>query len=307
MDVPTGKIERDIAPGEPSFIRRLPPGVEYTLIKTVFFDLPTALPTVLWAARSDKNPLLRAFNDRTVRAVDRELRRAENAQTNRDDVAGIRLELVRLCLQELSSPWSPHPGRWISVTVVSPESFAAAYRPSGPPVQHLRITVHSIEPPQSGKKRAAATTPVVLEERFVASQPAAWNPSIPFIDPEERDRIVLELVRKHFPGLMSVRISARWRSNYSPEGWRLITQHIVPRLYEYLRPFYPVRRHRRAGRSGPGQYSAQLRRDITDIVRFELPHLAKKLTVARVTGAIQRHIARPHPTQKQNGRKRPKQ
>jgi hypothetical protein len=105
---------------------------------------------------------------------------------------------------------------------------------------------------------------------------------------------------------MNVRLSARWRSKYSPEGWRLITQHVVPRLYEYLRPFYPVRRHRRAGRSGPGQYSAQLRRDITDIVRLKLP-LAKKLTVARVTAAIQRYIAPGHPTGKQNRRKRPKQ
>jgi hypothetical protein len=306
VNVPTGTIERDIAPGEPSFIRRLPQGVEYTVIKTVFFDLPTALPTFLWAARSDNNPLLRAFNDRTVRAVDRELRRAENAQTNRDDVAGIRHELVQLCVQELSSPRSPHPGRWISVRLVSPQSFAAAHRPSGPPVQHLRITVHSIEPPQPGKKWAAGTTPVVFEERFVASKPADWNASIPFIDPAERDRIILELVGKHFPRLMNVRLSARWRSKYSPEGWRLITQHVVPRLYEYLRPFYPVRRHRRAGRSGPGQYSAQLRRDITDIVRLKLP-LAKKLTVARVTAAIQRYIAPGHPTGKQNRRKRPKQ
>ena len=115
------------------------------------------------------------------------------------------------------------------------------------------------------------------------------------------------MIRKHFPRLMNFRPSGRWRAKYSPEGWRLITQHVVPRLYQYLRPFYPVRRHRRGARSGPGQYSAQLRRDITDIVRFELPHLAEKLTLARVTAAIQHHIARPHSTEKQDRRKRPKQ
>ena len=98
----------------------------------------------------------------------------------------------------------------------------------------------------------------------------------------------------------------RWRSNYSPEGWRLVTQHVVPQLYEHLSPFYPVRRYRRGGRTGPGQYPARLRRDITDIIRFELP-MARRLTVARVTAAIQRYTARQHPTQNRIRRKRPKQ
>ena len=197
----------------------------------------------------------------------------------------------------MNSPWSPHPELSLSARQVSPHLFAADHRPPGPSVQHVRITVES----------TGAAGPTVLDERFVASTPAAWNASIPFIDSEECDRIILDLVAKHFPRLLNVRVSARWRSKYSPEGWPLITQHIVPRLYDYLRPFYPVRRHRRAGRSGPGQYSAQLRRDITDIVRFELPHLAKKLTVARVTAALQRYIASRYSTDKQNRRKRPKQ
>jgi len=98
---------------------------------------------------------------------------------------------------------------------------------------------------------------------------------------------------------MGLRVGPPWRSNYPPEGWRLITQHAVPALYEYLRPFYRVRRHRRIGRKdGPGLYPARLRQDITDIVRFELRHLAKDLTVPRVTAAIQRHIARKHSSRK---------
>lgn len=305
MNDSMGKIERDIAPGEPGFIRRLPPGVEYTLIKTIFIDLPSGLPTLLWATGSESSSLLRTFNDRTVRAIDRALRREENSGTNREHVALVRHELVQLCLTELNSPWSPHPGRSISVRLVFPQLFAAAHRPPGPSAQHLRIAVESTE---SGRgRKQAPITALVLDERFVASQPAAWDASIPFIDTEERDRIILELVRKYFPRLLNVRVSARWRSKYSPEGWRLITQHIVPRLYDYLRPFYSVRRHRRAGRNGPGQYSAQLRRDITNIVRFELPHLADKLTLARVTAAIQRHTARQHSRRAQTGRKRPKQ
>jgi len=146
----------------------------------------------------------------------------------------------------------------------------------------------------------------VIEERIIESEPASWDRSIPFIDPDAVDRAVLELLRKHFPRVMGIRVGARWRSNYAPEGWKLVTQEVVPRLYEYLRPFYPVRCYRRSGRDGPAQYPVQLRRDITDIVRFELPY-AQGLTVARVTAAIQRYTARQSATQKRTRRKRPKQ
>jgi hypothetical protein len=301
----TAKVLRDIAPGEPAFIRRLPEGVDYTLIKTVFVDMPSGLPTLLWAARSDSNPLLQAFNDRTVRAVVRALRRAENSEVNRELIAGVRRELVQLCLQELHSPWSPHPDLRITETLVFPQLFRHGHQPTGPPVQHLRITVTRTVTPRRSDPPPPAV--VVLEQCFLPSGPAPWDPAIPFIDPEERDRIILKLVNKHCRLLLGVRVSRRWRSNYSPAGWRLITQRIVPRLYEYLRPFYPVRRHRRAGRNGPRRYSAQLRRDITDIVRFELGGLADKLTLERVTAAIQRHVARQNSERSRTGRKRPKQ
>ena len=226
----TGKVKRDIAPGEPAFIRRLPEGVEYSWIKTIFVDLPSGLPTLLWASRSDSNPLLRTFNDRTVRATVRALRRAENSETNRELIAGVRHELVQLCLQELHSPWSPHPNVSISETLVAPQLFREGHRPPGPPVQHLRITVTKIITPRRGDPFAPAAA--VVEQRFLASGPAAWDAAIPFIDHEQRDRIILELVHKHCARLLGVRVSTRWRSNYSPEGWRLITQHIVPRLYD---------------------------------------------------------------------------
>ena len=173
-------------------------------------------------------------------------------------------------------------------------------------MQHVRITVTSAEP-HSQRRRRAVKTLTVLEERIIVSEPAAWDPSIPFIAPDAVDRAVLDLLRKHFPRLLGIRVSARWRSNYPAEGWKLVTQHVVPQLYEYLRPFYSVRQYRRPGREGPGQYPARLRRDITEIVRFELPHLAGQLTVARVTAAIQRYTARQHSIRQQTKRKRPKQ
>jgi hypothetical protein len=245
----TGEVERDVAPGEPAFIRRLPLGAEYTLIKMIFIDLPSGLPTFLWAASSESTGLLRTFNEKTVRAIVRVVRREGKSERNREYVALIRHELVQLCLAELNSPWSPHPELSLSVRLVSPHLFAADHRPPGPSVQHVRITVES----------TGSAGPTVLDERFVGSTPAAWNGSIPFIDSEEWDRVILELVAEHFPRLLNVRVSARWRSKYSPEGWRLITQHIVPRLYDYLRPFYPVRNHRRAGRSEPRRVSRRAR------------------------------------------------
>jgi hypothetical protein len=290
MSESTSKSERGVAPLEPAVIRRLPEGVDYTLIKTIFFDLPSGLPTLLWAAGSNSNPLLRAFNDRTVRATLLALRRAEKSEPNRELIAGIRHELIALCLRALHSPWSPHPSLHISETLVFPRLFREGRRPPGPPVQHLRITV--IKSVRARRSDPFAPEAVVVDQRFLASGPAPWDPAIPYIDPEERDRIMLELVHKHCPGLLNARVSRSWRSNYSPEGWRLITQHIVPRLYDYLRPFYSVRPHRRGGRKGPGHYSARLRQDITDIIRSEMPHLAEKLTVERVTATIQRHVAR---------------
>lgn len=147
-----------------------------------------------------------------------------------------------------------------------------------------------------------------LETRTIVSEPAAWDASIPWIGPDHVDRTILELLKKHFSRVMSVRVARQWRSHYPPEGWRLITQYAVPALYEYLRPFYRVRPHRRIGREpGPGLYPVRLRQDITEIIRFELRHLAKKLTVSRVTAAIQRHTARRHSTRNASRRKRPKQ
>jgi hypothetical protein len=284
------------APGEPAFIRRLPNGVEYTHIKMIFQDLPSSLTTLLWRDESAGDTLLTAFKGRTARAIQRALRRAEAIGHDRERVDLIRHELVQLCLAALNSRANPHPDRAMTVEHVFPHLFAPEHRPDIS-VPHVRITV---------RRRGANGR--ALETQTIVSEPAAWDASIPWIDPAHVDRTILELLNRHFPRLMGVRVGPPWRSSYAPEGWRLVTQHAVPALYEYLRPFYRVRPHRRIGRKdGPGLYPARLREDITDIVRFELGLLAKDLTVPRVTAAIQRHIARKHSNRKPTTRKRPKQ
>jgi hypothetical protein len=167
MNDPKSKAERDIAPLEPAFIRRLPQGVDYTLIRTIFIDLPSRLPTLLWATGSDSNPLVRAFNNGTVRAILRALRRAEDTEKH-ELIAGIRRELVQLCLQELTSPWSPHPDLMICEQLVRPDAFAEGHRPPGPPVQHLRITVFR---KLRAKSRAGSVGPRDSVPRFGATRP----------------------------------------------------------------------------------------------------------------------------------------
>jgi hypothetical protein len=158
------------------------------------------------------------------------------------------------------------------------------------------------------RSRAARRAPKVLAEHFIVATPAPWgDASIPWHDSVEIDRVTMELLLRYFPQIMNVRCGPRWRSKYPPEGWPLITQHVVPRLFEYLRPFYPARHyrdHRQAERAG--HYSAQLRRDITDIIRLELPHLARELTIGRVTAAIQRYVEELHRQRQRTGEKRPK-
>jgi len=159
-------LQPTIAPGEPAFIRRLPEGVEYTHIKAIFMDLPSALTTLLWSTSAQDDPLVAAFKGRTIRAIDRALRRESRAHRDPSETAAIRHELVTLALREANSLSSPHPERRISVTHVFPQLFAEEHRPPGPSAQHIRITVTSSEPRQP-RRKGAVTAPTVLEERVI--------------------------------------------------------------------------------------------------------------------------------------------
>ncbi len=92
---------------------------------------------------------------------------------------------------------------------------------------------------------------------------------------------------------MRLRAGQPWRSRRASVGWPIITQYVIPRLYDYLKPYYPVRSytHERVRRS-PGKYPARLREDIADILRLEFPHLTKTVTAKGVTAAIQNYLRR---------------
>lgn len=171
---------------------------------------------------------------------------------------------------------------------MNPQLFRPECRPAGPDRPHTRIRVWE-HPRLKARGRSA---PKLLAERFIVATAAPWgDASIPWQDTDEIERVIMKLLLRFFPQVMSMRCGPRWRSKYPAVGWPLITQYVVPRLFEELRPHYPVRHYRDHRQAAPaGYYSAQLLRDINDIIRLELPPLAQGLTVGRVTAAIQRYV-----------------
>ncbi len=247
-----------IPPGDPPVIRRLPRSVDYTHIKMIILSLPAPLTTLVWRGDPTADPLWEAFNRRSLRAIDRQLRRREATlaahgpavpATERALLQGLRHQWVLLCMREMNERASHERPRWMRVRRVDPTLL-----PTVPP----------------------------------------WgDPKVPWFDPDEHHGACAALLRQHFADVLSRRCGRRWRSQYAPPGWPLVTKVAVPALFELLRPHYAVRSYQDRRQQGvAGHYAAQLRRDITEILHLELPLLAKDLTIARVTAAIQRHIAR---------------
>lgn len=279
----------------------------------IFFDLPSSISTSTWQSAESGDALLTAFAGRTARAIEWELRRVERAlPTMDDDAAGrerarirmLRHELVQLCFQEVNRSRAQGPARSIVRALVTPELFRPECRPPGPDTPHTRIRVW--ERPNS--KARGRSAPKLLAERFFVSTAAPWGDAcIPWQDTDEIERVIMELLLRFFPKVMNVRCGSRWRSKYPAVGWPLITQYVVPCLFEELRPYYPVRHYRDHRQAAPaGHYSAHLLRDITDIIRLEPPYLAQALTVGRVTAAVQRYVQQRRREQQRATEKRPK-
>jgi len=161
--------------------------------------------------------------------------------------------------------------------------------------------------------KAGRRGPALIDQRMILPTVSPWgDPKVPWFDPDEHHGACAALLRQHFADVLSRRCGRRWRSQYAPPGWPLVTKVAVPALFELLRPHYTVRSYQDHRQQGvAGHYAAQLRRDITEILHLELPLLARELTIARVTAAIQRHIARgrrrrrPAPPPAGRGRRRP--
>lgn len=187
--------------------------------------------------------------------------------------------------------WDPRrETRWLSIRLVTPP-------PDTEPVPGLEHRGRVLEVWAPGRPQ-----PQLLDRVVMPPSPPPWGDSrVHYYDPVLSDRLTTEVLRQHFPEVMRRRIGQGWRSDREPVGWPMVTQRTVPALYDYLRPFYPVRSYRTGLRFlTRGDYPAQLLQDITDILRFELPYLAADLTVERVQAAVQRFL-RHAPTKRPMG------
>jgi hypothetical protein len=277
---------------EPVVIRRLPPGVEYTAIKDIVSGVPGPLTTILWTANNGGDPVWARFNARTYGAVERELRRQEQAvrglpedqrKTEEQRLEGLREALIQQLIEETAVVRRGEPARWISTKWTDP-TWPSTPKTEGQP--NYNAFVIEVWEARRGHVK-------LLDARTLMATPPPWgDPRVNWIDPRRFHEACLSVIRTYFRHLLRRPAGARWRTKREPAGWIVLTQYAIPALYDYLHRFYAVRGYR--DRQDPGRrghYAAALRRDILDILKLERPHVAAELTVEDVTSAIQRHLA----------------
>jgi hypothetical protein len=282
------------APGGPAVLARLPAAVEYTYIKMILMSVLPAMYWVPWLDPHTTDPTWVRFGRGTFRAVDRILRREEQrlaaAGHGVPTQAHDRVRLLRhLFVQHLVQAvryWdSECATRWIEIRLVSPPPD-----PQRPRRFEYREWVLDAWARRKGM-------PHMLEQVVVPPGVPPWGDErVLYYDPVLTDARTVEVVRRHFPEVMGQRIGQGWRSERAPGGWPMLTQKVIPALYDYLHPFYAARSYRKEHLfPTAGDYPTQLLQDITDILRLEMPHIATLLTVERVQAAVQRYLEKARP------------
>jgi len=94
-------------------------------------------------------------------------------------------------------------------------------------------------------------------------------------------------------------LSRRLISNRAPQGWQVFTQSIIPRLYEFLAPYYHVPGHFSEKTDAdspllkrPARFSGELLEDMLEILRLEYPSYFEKTSLPQLKALIQRHLSR---------------
>ena len=270
-------------------LHRLPPGVEYTHVKMILWSLPTPMDVLAWVASDPNEPIWSFFRGKTFRALDRVLRQREGqlvaAGPAVDTEARTHIEMLRHYFVQhvlfAIQDWDPlRKIRWLSIRLVTPRPNAA----QAPGLEHPGRVLEVWAPDRR--------EPRLLDRVVMPSGLPPWgDPRVHYHDPVLFNRLTTDVVRQHFPEVMRRRIGQGWRAEREPTGWPMVTQRTVPLLYDYLRPFYSVRSYRQDLRVlTHGDYPTQLLKDITGILRFELPYLAADLTAERVQAAVQRYL-----------------
>ena len=238
-----------------------------------------------WPAPTAQDAAWRGFAGKTFETVDRLLRQQEAAlaRSPTDETAmhqmvtALRGQWIHQLLGELPSLTTRN--LWVA-TRLTP----------GPEPAEAHIEVWTLQ----GRR------PRLLESRSIS--PTAKDldgDRVHYFDLDAVQLALAEVLRTYGRDLLNRRLGSHWRSRRRPAGWPVVTRYAIPWLYDYLRPFYGVRRYRhRRQRPSAGHYPVKLRRDIRDILRFERPELAEHLTVAHVTAAIQYHLRMAAPNRR---------
>ena len=279
-------------PNEPAVLQRLPREVEYTFIKMILADVPGPFITAAWTDREPDDEISKRFRNNTYGAVDRALRKAEAALRKLPpEEQAARQPQVRSLRHAWAQQVLGETGALVSGTMrivttwADPERLGISPSPTGLDGPGLVIEVW-----------LTVRERLYLVERWAL--PATlmpWRPDtgVPWVDPGLVDEIYAVLIRSHFRPILHKRVGQRWRTEREPAGWPILTQRVIPALYDYLRPYYPARPyHHHRQLISDGRFPAALRRDITDLIKFECPHLAEALTMERVTAIIQRYLRR---------------
>ena len=291
-----------LAPELLAVLGRLPEGVEFPIILGILSNVPSFSTTQLWTDRASHDPLAIRFRTGTYRAADRALQKEASAVARlpgdrqvaeRERVDALRSAWVSHVLGEVSGLLRRADAKIIDTRQVDPQRLGIPLTPTGLDGPGVVIDVWQHTGKLPGK------LPVLVERWAIPAELMPWRTGdpVPWIRPETIASVHRVIIYTHFPEVLRLRIGHRWRSEREPAGWPVLTQYAIPHLYDYMRPYYRVRRYgRRSDGPDAGQFPAALRRDIVDLVKLQCPHLAVGLTVSRVTALIQRHLrhADPH-------------
>jgi hypothetical protein len=164
--------------------RRLPPGVDYAQIKMIIMALPSSLTTIVWRGDPTADPIWAAFKGKTLRAIDRQLRRREEILAARGQCApenerilvrGLRHQWLQLCMHEMNEQPPRKRKKWIIVALVNPARLRPKFRLPGPFQPRTVVEVW----------RTSRHGPVLIDARALVSTVPPWGePEITWLDPD---------------------------------------------------------------------------------------------------------------------------
>src|SRR5713226_1283005 len=286
-----------LPPERLAVLDRLPEGVEFTLVKLILSAVPPFTRTHLWTDRESHDHLQVRFRTQTYEQVDRAL----------DKVAAALLRLpqerqpaARQRLDDLRFEWASQVMGEVAGLPRLPGAKVVDTRSVDPLRQGTPLVATGLDGPGTviDVWQLTDTRPVLVERWALPAMLMPWREGdpVPWVGPEIIAAVYTAIVRTHFSEVLGLRIGHRWRTEREPAGWPVLTRYAIPKLFDYLRPYYEVRGYTHGLLApGPGHFPATLRQDIVDLVKLECPHLATSLTVSRVTAIIQRHVRTADP------------